>query len=470
MPEERDSLVLRFFAPEENKWYSVWKATPGAQQDFRAVSIKIEKPKFLKTGFRFKFVNYASLSDYQNYPSMIGNCDQWNLDYIVLDRNREATDTLLADVAMRAPVRSLLQTHESMPWKQFTQISLQEMGSAIPVHYRNNDSIVRNVTRNFEIWDVYEKKTVKTFSGGAVNVDPFTSEDFTADLIYTFKSEKTDSALFRVTSWLVTDDFDPKINDTVIYYQRFNNYFAFDDGSAEGGYGINGLGSNNAMVAYRFRSFTEDSLRAVNICFNDSYQNANLRTFDLMVWDDAGGIPGDILYSLEEVKVEQANSLNGFHTYIFPKSLMVDGIFYVGWKQRSEIFLNAGFDVNTPHGGKQLYWINGIWYESGQSGSLMIRPVTGPPLLTGINDIRFRNRTVLHFWPNPARDFIVFDPEQLPVDGMTYISVNDMQGRELMNIPLTDRIDISRLQEGLYIVVAIRNNLPIGYNRLIRLK
>ena len=67
----------------------------------------------------------------------------------------------------------------------------------------------------------------------------------------------------------------------------------------EAGYGINGLGSNNAMVAYRFRSFMEDTLRAISICFNDNYQNANLRTFDLMVWDDAGGIPGTVLCSVE---------------------------------------------------------------------------------------------------------------------------------------------------------------------------
>ncbi len=470
MPEDKDSLVLRFLAPEENKWYSVWKGTTGEQKNFKAVSISIDKSKFLKTGFRFRFINYASLSDYQNYPSMIGNCDQWNLDYIVLDRNREATDTLLADVAFRYPPRSLLQTHESMPWKQFEQISLQEMGSAIPGHYRNNDSIVRNVTRNFEIWDVYEKKQVKVFSAGAVNIDPFTSDDFNADLIYTFKSENTDTALFRVTSYLITDDFDPKINDTVIYYQRFSNYFAFDDGSAEGGYGINGLGSNNAMVAYRFRSFMEDSLRAVSICFNDSYQNANLRSFDLMVWDDAGGIPGTLLYSVEGVSVEQGSSLNGFHTYILPKPVMVDDIFYVGWKQRSETFLNAGFDVNSPHGGKQLYWINGVWYESGLSGTLMIRPVTGPPLATGIRDIRYNDRPVLRFWPNPARDYIVFDPEQLTADGRTFISVTDMQGRELLNVPLADRTDITSLHEGMYIVVAIRNGLPAGYNRLIKLK
>ncbi|MGI6322935.1 MAG: T9SS type A sorting domain-containing protein [Bacteroidales bacterium] len=470
MPEEKDSLVLHFFAPEENKWYSVWKAIAGNQTDFKAVSIGIDESKFLKTGFRFRFINYASLSDYQNYPSMIGNCDHWNLDYIVLDRNRKATDTLLADVAFRYPPRSLLQTYESMPWKQFEQISLQEMGSVIPGHYRNNDSIVRNVTRNFEIWDVYEKKMVKAFSAGAVNIDPFTNDDFNADLIYTFKSENKDSALFKVISFLITDDFDPKINDTVIYYQRFSNYFAFDDGSAEAGYGINGLGSNNAMVAYRFRSFMEDTLRAISICFNDSYQNANLRTFDLMVWDDAGGIPGTVLCSVEGVRVEQGSSLNGFYTYKLPKPVMVDNIFYVGWKQRSETFLNAGFDLNTPHGGRQLYWINGVWYQSGMSGTLMIRPVMGPPLTTGIRDIRYNDRPALHFWPNPSREYIVFDPEQLPVDGRTFISVTDMQGREILNTPLADRIDISSLHEGMYVVVAIRNGLPAGYSRLIKLK
>ena len=54
---------------------------------------------------------------------------------------------------------------------------------------------------------------------------------------------------------LITDEFDPKGNDTIHYNQVFNNYFAFDDGSSEGGYGINGQGSRNAMVAYRFKSF-----------------------------------------------------------------------------------------------------------------------------------------------------------------------------------------------------------------------
>ena len=121
----------------------------------------------------------------------------------------------------------------------------------------------RNVTRNFEIWDVYKNSEADFFSAGATNIDPLTNVDYNANLVYTFKTDNTDSALFRITCTLLTDAFDPKGNDTLIYYQIFKNYFAFDDGSSEGGYGINGLGSRNAMVAYRFVSYMQDTLRAI---------------------------------------------------------------------------------------------------------------------------------------------------------------------------------------------------------------
>jgi hypothetical protein len=470
IPEENDSLTLQLFAPVENKWYPVWKATGGAYSDFKAAIIKIDKSRFLKKGFRFRFINYASLSaNLNNDPSMVSNCDQWNIDIILLDKNRNAGDTIFTDVAFRYPLRSLLKTHEAMPWKQFKQIYTQEMGMEIPIHYRNNDTIVRNVTRNFEIWDVYKNSLAKLFSAGATNIDPLTNVDFNANMVYTFSTDNDDSALFKVTSWLVTDT-DPKENDTLVYYQKFSNYFAFDDGSAEGGYGISGLGSRNAMVAYRFKSYMPDTLRAIRICFNDSYLNANLRAFDLKVWDDNNGVPGNVLYTHEGAIVEQAESINGFYTYFIRGKVAVNDIFYVGWKQRSETFLNVGFDLNTPNEGRQLFWINGTWTQSSASGSIMIRPVVGKSIITSINDIKYSNKTKLHFWPNPANDYITFDSQELPVSDLIYISVFDLQGRQLLNVPFSERIDISSLREGIYIVVANLNGKSIGYNRLVRIK
>ncbi len=470
VPEENDSLSLHFFSPSDKKWYSVWRAQGNSNQSFKPVTVRIENSRFLKKGFRFRFVNYASISSNLNDPSMVGNCDQWNIDYVVLDRNRNSADTTFRDVAFRYPSRSLLKTHEAMPWKQFRQVYLQEMGSSIPIHYRNNDVIVRNVTRNFEIWDIYKNALSKFFTAGAINIDPLTNDDYNASLIYTFNTDNNDSALFRIKSWLITDDFDPKQNDTTIYYQHFSNYFAFDDGSAEGGYGINGLGSRNAMVAFRFRSVLQDTLRAISICFNDSYLNANQRSFDLMVWDDINGLPGNLLYTQEEVLVRPGEAINGFHTYKLSTAVMVNNIFYAGWKQRSETFLNAGLDVNTPNGGKQYYWINGNWNQSKVSGTLMIRPVVGPPLSTGIRDLVYKSHNTLNFWPNPAGDFINVDRNEFPASGLIYISIIDLYGRELIKVQLSDKIDISRIHEGVYIIVASRNGIPISTSRLIRKK
>ena len=470
VPEENDSLTLQMYAPVEDKWYSVWMGIRNSYPGFRAVIIKIDQERFLKSGFRFRFINYASLSANINDPSMTGNCDHWHIDYVMLDKNRNAGDTIFPDVAFRYPFRSLLKTHESMPLKQFKQIYLQEMGSSIPVRYRNNDTIIRNVTRNFRIWNVYNNTESIFFSAGATNIDPLTNVDYDANLYYTFSTTSEDSALFRITSWLITDDFDPKDNDTVIYYQKFANYFAFDDGSAEGGYGINGLGSRNAMVAYRFRSYMQDTLRAISICFNDSYLNTNQRAFDLMVWDDNNGQPGNVIYSREEVMVEQGDAINGFHTYFLPSGVMVNNIFYVGWKQRSETFLNAGFDINTPHGGRQLFWLSGAWNTSQQSGSLMIRPVVGPPIATSVNDVQYKQRDLIHFRPNPARDFIIFDMQDIPDQDLYYISIFDLQGRELLKVPLTDRVDISSLHDGAYVIIISHNGRPYGYSRLIKTK
>ncbi len=470
LPEENDSLSLHFFAPSENKWYSVWRVAGNGNQVFKPVIVRIDQSRFLKKGFRFRFVNYASISANLNDPSMVGNCDQWNIDYLVLNRNRNSADTIFRDVAFRYPSRSLLKTHEAMPWKQFKQVYLKEMGSSIPIHYRNNDLITRNVTRNFEIWDVYKNVSSKSFTAGAANIDPLTNVDYDAGLIYTFNTDNNDSALFRIKSWLITDDFDPKQNDTTIYYQHFSNYFAFDDGTSEGGYGINGQGSRNAMVACRFKSFTQDTLRAISICFNDSYLNANQRSFDLMVWDDNNGMPGNLIYTQEEVLVRPGSLINGYHIYRLATSIMIDNIFYVGWKQRSETFLNAGVDVNTPNGGKQFYWINGNWNQSQVPGTLMIRPVVGAPLSTGIRDIDLKNHYKLHFWPNPAGDFITFNKEGFPADGSIFISIIDLSGREVIKVPLEYVINISDLHEGIYIVVASRNGIPLGTNRLVKTK
>ena len=467
-PENKDFLILQFYAPAETKWYDIWVAPTVTSDTFRAVIIRIDNAKYLKKGFMFRFINFASLSSVATDPSMAGNCDQWNIDYVLLGKNRSDADTTAADVAFTKPVRSILKTYESMPWTQFRQVFLSEMGPWITINYQNNDKIVRNVTRSFKIFDVYKNVEAHSFTAGATNIDPLTPVSYNANLIYTFNSTSTDSALFRIKSILTTDIFDPKGNDTLIYYQKFGNYFAFDDGSAEAGYGVNGLGSKNAMVACWFKTFLADTLRAVQICFNDSYLNSNLRSFDLMVWADNNGVPGETIYSQEEMMVTQGKGINGFYTYLITDPIELKSTFFIGWRQRSETFLNAGYDINTPQEGRQFYWLNGNWISSQAKGSIMIRPQFGPRINnTGIPQLRDRG-SKLRIWPNPANDVITMDYGDISLQNIPEVRITDLFGHEIIRADYTGTLDISGLVPGSYIVILYSGNRPLAFGRLIK--
>jgi hypothetical protein len=472
-PEPNDSLTLLFFAPDENKWFSVWRAYDLPDSSFRQAALPIIDEKFLKDGFRFRFINYASLPRISD-QSMIGNCDHWNIDYVLLDKNRLESDTVYHDVAFRRGIRSVLKNYESMPWNQFQRIQLQEMGAFITIQYRNNDAIIRNVTRDFNIFDVNRNLIVHSFTAGAANIEPLTNVDYNANLIYTFNSPAPDSARFKITCILKTDDFDPKENDTIAYYQVFKNYFAFDDGTAEMGYGINGQGSRNAMVAYRFNSYIPDTLRSIMICFNDSYQNSNRRAFDLMVWNDNNGIPGDILYKRDEIMVETGDKINGFYNYTVIDGIPINGTFYVGWKQRTETFLNAGLDINTQNNGRHLFWINGEWRQSQVRGALMIRAVVGKPEMTTSipPDNRYMQKTEITIYPNPATDFIKIATNNIDEAAPVWVTITDLSGRELIKTQYYygEQINISSLQPGIYFILYEAKGKRLGQSRLIKVR
>ncbi|MBE0675212.1 MAG: T9SS type A sorting domain-containing protein [Bacteroidales bacterium] len=466
-PEPGDSLTLQFWSPETESWHSIWQVEGSSHHQFKDVMIPVTQPIFLKKGFRFRFTAYGSLSQSTSDPAMKTSGDNWNIDYVKLDRLRHYDDTVLHDVAFTLPLRSLLKTHESMPLKHFRQSSLSEMGSFIPVTYRNNDTVIRNVTRQFEIIDLNTCTTTHSFSGGATNTDPLAVVSYNAPLFYTFSTASPDTISYQVKSWLITDDFDPRANDTITYTQNFENIFSFDDGTAEAGYGINGQGARNAMAAYRFRAFVPDSLRAVMISFNDSYLNSNLRAFDLAVWDNNNGIPGNMIYTEEEIMVEQGEGINGFLTYILQEPVYIDNIFYIGWKQRSETFLNAGLDINTPHAGRQFYWLNGEWYQSQVEGSLMIRAVTGPRIpSTGIVDMDYPHGA-LTLWPNPVREILNVKSDIILPDFASH-TIYDLSGRVIMTISNSNTIDVSSLNPGIYILITTSRGVILGRNKFIK--
>ncbi|MCA1757592.1 MAG: T9SS type A sorting domain-containing protein [Bacteroidales bacterium] len=466
-PEAADSLALHFYSPINLEWYSVWSVTGSELHNFKPVIIHINDPRYLAKGFRLRFINYASLSSSVNDPAMTGNADHWHIDYVRVDRNRNEADTIMHDVAFTLPLRSALNNYESMPWDQFRDWFLTEQGSSITLNYRNNDNIVRNVTRSFKIDDLYSGATVYSSIQSATNMDPF--QDISADIpqIYTFNNSNPDSALFMITGILRSDDFDPRVNDTIKYLQRFSNYFAYDDGTSESGYGIIGEGSRNAMAVCRFRSYNQDTIGAVMISFNESLLGANNRAFDIVILADNNGIPGDIIYSEDEVMVETGNSLNGFATYRLSNPVPVHGYFYAGWRQRSETFLNAGLDLNTPNNGRMFYFLNDNWNTSSVSGILMIRAVMGISQSSSVTDNLHHYPEPLKIWPVPVSQILNLESGALPAAGDEII-ITDSSGRVVFRDKWNNRIDVSRLLPGIYMIEVRSGNRPAARAKFLK--
>jgi len=431
--------------------------------------IGIVDTKFLQSGFRFRFTNYASLSGIVSEPSKAGNADEWNLDCVILNSGRTVNDTVMHDVAFTLPQRSLLNNLEAMPWTQFKKAYLVTMGSIATLNYRNNDDTIRNITRNIYITDVYKNLIVREIGPAANQLQPLTDNTFEEELLYTYGSTTADSALFHIQYSLKhTLTNDPKENDTLNYFQIFSNYFAYDDGTKEAGYGINGEGAENAMVALRYRSYMADSVAAISICFNDAYNNANRIYFYPEVWSDNDGQPGEIIGTGEEALAEPTTTHNGFMTYKFSKPIAVSGYFWIGWKQVGNSYLNAGLDLNTPPLNRQYYWINGSWYVSSAPGTILLRAVmTGDGTSTSTDDGKVSATTHFLLFPNPSSGYINISCPGSNTENYK-LAICNLSGSVIIVSDVLTDVDISNLDPGYYFAVVKASGKPVAILKFIK--
>jgi len=128
--QPRDSLVLEFWAPDEETWYRVWRTPYVPLQPFEQVLVPIRLTKFLKADFRFRFLNYATLS---------GSFDHWHLDYVRLFAQRTFDDTRLIDVAYVMPESTLLETFTSVPFRMYAAAPAAYMATTAAEDIKNLD-------------------------------------------------------------------------------------------------------------------------------------------------------------------------------------------------------------------------------------------------------------------------------------------------------------------------------------------
>ncbi|MDR0386130.1 MAG: T9SS type A sorting domain-containing protein [Prevotellaceae bacterium] len=495
MPERADSLALEFYSPSDDTWNKVWSASvvagdrietsnhltnikTGIVADsigfkFFGSNIKIESSKYLKNNFSFRFINYASINVHPDFPGRSTASDHWHLDFVYLDKNRTASNLNVPDIALIRDPKRLTTDYETVPATHFesAKAGLFEDPMNMELSYTNFGWGVKSVTRNFRLRSVYGTSgRTLVYSAGAENI----SNGSTINLSYAIPRYEftvtSDSAAFEMLSWIDTDN-DPsnfrtalRRNDTNRIIYEFKDCYAYDDGTAENGYGLFGSGSSLGKVAVKFRTYIADSLRGVYMYFNRAVNDVNANhKFIVAVWNDAGGIPGELIHSETGGRPEFRDSLNKYVAYKFSNPVYLSGgeIFYVGWFQTDEGFLNIGFDRNRNSKSNAFYSLGQTWELSVFDGSLMIRPIfcssnsRFPSDHVELEENRKENENIQAFkaYPVPARGIVYLEEEDNAPLMSAKIELYTLSGQLVKDFAnVTGNIDVTNVMPGIYLM------------------
>jgi hypothetical protein len=440
-PAPRDSLVLEFKSPTGTTWDRIWSKT-GSVLNFKdtlswsLVMVPITNPAYLQKGFQFRFKNYATLS---------GSLDHWHIDYVYLNRLRKITDNVFDNVSYVYNHPPLIKTYHQMPWRQYTKAYIAPSTTNL---IKNNSSTAKNVNASHKITDI-NGVPVFSFTFGNSNVAPYVQNGYykTTDVIDPFPLLTGPTSYFAEATLISS----PK-NDTLRYEQRFGNYFAYDDGTAEAALGME---KPNAELAIKFELNVTDTLRYVDIYFNPLLTNSALYTFNLKVWADAGGIPGSEIYTSRVLNPRYSNSgINGIIRYGLNQSVILNpGVFYVGFIQNSNKSLNVGLDLNTNNQFNTFYNVGTGWNTLPVAGSPLLHPVFGSDsTVISVPEMDAPLKTV-EIYPNPANNDLHVRTLDLANHKIMY-SIVDVYGREVDNKTLITpaTIDITDLSKGIYFI------------------
>jgi hypothetical protein len=307
-------------------------------------------------------------------------------------------------------------------------------------------------------FNVYDKTGTSVFyyPGGNYNISPFILDGYQKYSphahpqlgVFTFPTATGDSATFDIVHVVrdgLNGDYLP-YNDTVRFKQKFYNYYAYDDGCPEAGYGLTPA---NSKLAYKFDLNISDTLRAVDFFWNRTYNDVSQKYFYLTVWSSLS--PETIIYQKSGLKPQYEDSLNIFYRYYLDNPVPVSGSFYVGWKQTTGDFLNVGFDFNTNAGSNIFYNTAGTWYPSMYSGSLMIRPILGKPLPVGVNENDMPEMSI-NIYPNPSDGVFTINYGTLQPSISIYNSLGKLIYEKEKASQGCEQINLSAYSKGIYFI------------------
>ena len=475
-PDKNDSLVLMFGYDADTAmvWNHVW-SSHGMSLDtfmahnegryFKQVMIPVIDERYFENDLTILFYNYGTLPS-SAYANDRGNSDNWNVDFIYLDKNRSYYDTTYPLVTFSERSPSLLKRYQSMPYRQYVSNPTVTMKTDYEMFIANLDSVGCNTQYTFHVEDL-DSDWSYDYSSSWCYIAPFYNAGFQncdgdnstqacprlKNFLFNMNSS-ADSASFRITHVITVNDEDSEaVGDTLYGIQGFYNYYAYDDGIPEKGYGVS---PRNSYFASQFSISVPDTLQGVQMLFNRTFNDANYDFFDIVVWNDNNGKPGNEIYRLENQRpIWDDDTKYKFSYYKFDKVLKVNGIIYVGVMQHNSASINIGFDTSVDNHQYNFFESGDGWQNSIMPGSLMIRPVVGSDYYLNTEELYAAERTMT-VYPNPANDVVRIGG--FDADRCSDIMILDMTGRVLQRCHYTNNVNVSDLNSGLYMIRLITDD------------
>ncbi len=467
IPEAEDSLIL-FFKTKTGTWKRVWSQTGKNSSAFKQVMVPAFQTEFLHGAFQFRWVNYTKAT---------GNLNHWHIDYVRLDRSRSSKDTGIRDVAIQFASPSLLKDYFSMPYRHFMDNFTDQTLPGHSITVRNLNSAVTVQTRfQLEIRNRYDSLVLfRPFSLSSKNVAPgVDGENFGQVKMDTLSGEnpflKLTYKIAPQSDDITPDNYNAAGNNNIFQSrQTFTPWYAWDDGTAEGGFGLNYefLPDIKGQFAMKFDLLKKDTFRGLAVMFNQSVEDVSNRKFRFRVWRKLSPIGAtdnqdELIYETPFELPAYKDTQNGFHYFYFDTNLLLDkGSYYIGWIQFQKFVLNVGYDNNYRYRGQNVknpnlfYNLLGQWepVDASVKGVPMLRPLMGSAKEHRMG-LKTAVKSAIRIVPNPSSRSIRIEG----IKGIKHFAVFSLTGKKVLeSIYPTNEILIETLTPGMYIVYCTDN-------------
>ncbi len=472
-PESSDGMLVEARG-SDGMWRDVFEhqGSPTSTPDttFQFFSFSLDSSIFKHEELQVRFRVTANLN---------GGFDLWNLDYVRVEEGDSGNT--FADIALTAPPTSLLAPYTAVPYSQFEGREIELLRNDYRVGINNLFGFTNNVSdTRLEVFDANGDRLLDAslLTGAQFNLQPGRAifrNPIPVGPLTAFETAVASASAGELrqltTRYSLDIDTDQEQircvlrNDTASSITVIDDYYAYDDGTAESGLLPGGIGER---IAVRYELFEQDTLRGLRYLFpRIGALDGDRQLINLQVY--IGQLDDEPEY--EEVLVRPyypsvvRDTLNAFTTYgLFdedgqPTELVIPaGEFFVGWQLASDVTnpIPVGLDLQNDNA-DQIFAEYGVGWTAlptvlpRTEGSLMIRPVFSAETLRNSSPTQESSVSALRLAPNPTPGVVTLLDLDVELYKGSYTLI-DITGRTVARGLTQAQLDFGNIAAGLYVL------------------